>query len=55
MLTAQQVGRFELRDFLGRGAMGDVYLAWDPQESREVALKVIRANRTDPEIGRAHV
>ena len=31
MLTAQQVGRFELRDFLGRGAIGDVYLAWDPQ------------------------
>lgn len=50
MLTAQQVGRFELRDFLGRGAMGDVYLAWDPKESREVALKVIRANRTDPEM-----
>lgn len=50
MLTAQQVGRFELRDFLGRGAMGDVYLAWDPQEGREVALKVIRANRTDPEM-----
>lgn len=50
MLTAQQVGRFELRDFLGRGAMGDVYLAWDPRESREVALKVIRANRTDPEM-----
>ncbi|HEV2853521.1 MAG TPA: serine/threonine-protein kinase [Thermoanaerobaculia bacterium] len=50
MLTAQQVGRFEIRDFLGRGAMGDVYLAWDPRESREVALKVIRANRTDPEM-----
>ncbi len=50
MLTAQQVGRFELRDFLGRGAMGDVYLAWDPREEREVALKVIRANRTDPEM-----
>jgi len=50
MMTAQQVGRFELRDFLGRGAIGDVYLAWDPETEREVALKVVRANRTDPEM-----
>jgi serine/threonine protein kinase len=50
MMTMQQVGRFEIRDFLGRGAMGDVYLAWDPEGGREVALKVIRANRTDPEM-----
>lgn len=50
MLTAQQVGRFELRDFLGRGAIGDVYLAWDPQENREVALKVVRLKNADPEM-----
>ncbi|PYQ55498.1 MAG: hypothetical protein DMF53_27990 [Acidobacteria bacterium] len=50
MLTVQQVGRFELRDFLGRGALGDVYLAWDPETQREVALKVVRANRADPEM-----
>ncbi|HKI01394.1 MAG TPA: serine/threonine-protein kinase [Thermoanaerobaculia bacterium] len=50
MMTAQQVGRFEIRDFLGRGGMGDVYLAWDPDTGREVALKVIRANRTDPDM-----
>jgi eukaryotic-like serine/threonine-protein kinase len=50
MLTVQQVGRFELRDFLGRGAIGDVYLAWDPEGQREVALKVVRANRADPEM-----
>jgi serine/threonine protein kinase len=50
MLTVQQVGRFELRDFLGRGALGDVYLAWDPDGQREVALKVVRANRADPEM-----
>jgi serine/threonine protein kinase len=50
MLTVQQVGRFEIRDFLGRGAMGDVHLAWDPRESREVALKVVRAKHADPEM-----
>src|SRR6185295_9022710 len=50
MLTQQQVGRFELRDFLGRGAIGDVYLAWDPEAGREVALKVVRAKSTDPEM-----
>lgn len=50
MLTAQQVGRFEPRDFLGRGAIGDVYLAWDPRESREVALKVVRLKNADLEM-----
>jgi serine/threonine protein kinase len=49
-MTVQQVGRFELRDFLGRGAIGDVYLAWDPEGRREVALKVVRTLRTDPEM-----
>ena len=51
MVTHQQIGRFEIRDFLGRGAMGDVHLAWDPERGAEVALKVIRLQRrTDPEM-----
>ena len=50
MLTQQQVGRFELRDFLGRGAIGDVYLAHDPEADREVALKVVRVRHADPEM-----
>jgi len=50
VLTQQQVGRFEIRDFLGRGAMGDVYLAWDPQRQAEVALKLVRTHRADPEM-----
>lgn len=50
VLAPTRVGRFEIRDFLGRGAIGDVWLAWDPQGQREVALKVVRASRADPEM-----
>ncbi len=46
----QAVGRFEIRDFLGRGAIGDVLLAWDPREERLVALKVVRVSKSDPEM-----
>jgi serine/threonine protein kinase/tetratricopeptide (TPR) repeat protein len=51
VVTQQQIGRFEIRDFLGRGAVGDVHLAWDPERAAEVALKVIRIQRRlDPEM-----
>jgi len=44
------IGRFEVKDFLGRGAIGDVLLCWDPGEERLVALKVVRTAKTDPEM-----
>jgi serine/threonine-protein kinase len=47
MLTQAQVGRFAIRDFLGRGANGDVYLAWDPSRDAEVALKLVRTRGID--------
>ncbi|HYN22728.1 MAG TPA: phosphotransferase, partial [Thermoanaerobaculia bacterium] len=50
MLTIPSIGRFEIRDFLGRGAISDVYLAWDPKIASEVALKLIRTDRTDPDM-----
>ncbi|NNF99287.1 MAG: serine/threonine protein kinase [Desulfobacteraceae bacterium] len=38
-------GRYEIRDELGKGNMGVVYRAHDPQIDRIVALKVLRSDR----------
>jgi len=44
---AQTIGRFEIRRELGRGAQSVVYLAWDPQLQREVAIKTMHFSRAD--------
>ena len=41
------VGRFEIRRELGRGAQSVVYLGWDPQLEREVAIKTLHFAHTD--------
>ena len=39
--TSPKIGRFEISKRLGDGLQGKVYLGWDPNLERRVALKVI--------------
>ncbi|HEY2737822.1 MAG TPA: protein kinase [Thermoanaerobaculia bacterium] len=38
----RMVGRYRILDFLGAGAMGEVFLAEDPQIERRLAIKTVR-------------
>ncbi|MCW7542123.1 HDOD domain-containing protein [Aquabacterium sp. A7-Y] len=43
------LGRYELRHALGQGAQSSVWRAFDPRLDREVALKLHRAQASDPQ------
>jgi len=45
---ARYIGRFEVRGELGRGAQSVVYLGFDPQLQREVAIKTMHFAHPDP-------
>jgi len=46
-LTKPTVGRYEIVEELGRGAMGTVYLGWDPAINRNVAIKTLKYEDMD--------
>ncbi len=47
-MSHERIGRYEILDTLGKGAMGVVYLARDPLIDRRVALKTLRLD-LDPD------
>jgi serine/threonine protein kinase len=45
---SRKIGRFEVRGELGRGAQSVVYLGFDPQLQREIAIKTLHFAQPDP-------
>ena len=48
-MIGRSVGKYQILDRLGRGGMGTVYRAIDDTLQREVAIKVLNGDVTEPE------
>src|SRR5687767_15162291 len=46
MAQGEQIGRYEVEALIGRGGMGEVYLARDESLNRRIALKLLPADYT---------
>src|SRR5262245_54097362 len=43
-MTKETIGRYEIQSEIGRGGMATVYLAYDPNFRRNVAIKLVSVN-----------
>ena len=55
MKKLEKIGKYKVLDILGKGAMGIVYRALDPDINREVAIKTIRFDMITDEAGKNEV
>ncbi|WP_371322986.1 HDOD domain-containing protein [Dechloromonas sp. ZY10] len=46
---SKKIGRFDVKGELGRGAQSVVYLGFDPQLQREIAIKTLHFGKPDPQ------
>jgi tRNA A-37 threonylcarbamoyl transferase component Bud32/tetratricopeptide (TPR) repeat protein len=49
------LGRFTVLGLVGRGAMGEVYAAYDPELDRKIAIKLLRARAVEASDSRARL
>lgn len=48
-VPGEKIGRYVLLEEVGQGGMGVVFAAFDPQLNRKIALKILRAQQSEPD------
>src|ERR1700755_1231805 len=46
----EQIGRYQIKSLIGRGGMGDLYLAHDPNTNRLVTIKLLNGTLDSSEL-----